>query len=163
MTAWDEWRAQGIPGRIAAAERGENPTVLTRMRSGFAVLGDTQFLPGYCLLLAAPLSGSLNDLDFAAQTAFLQDMALLGRAVQDVCGAARVNYGVYGNTDPYLHAHVWARYDWEAEDRRGLPAWFYPAEERSAEDVLFDPDRHEDLRRRLTVRLHELMLEEHAF
>ncbi len=34
--------------RIGAAERGENPMVLARMRSGYAVIGDTQFLPGYC-------------------------------------------------------------------------------------------------------------------
>jgi hypothetical protein len=45
-----DWRAD----RVDAAERGENPTVLRRMRSGFAVIGDSQFLPGYCLLLASP-------------------------------------------------------------------------------------------------------------
>ena len=31
--------------RIGAAERGENPTVVLRMPSGIAVMGDTQFLP----------------------------------------------------------------------------------------------------------------------
>lgn len=31
---------------IAAALRGENTKVMARMRSGFAVIGDTQFLPG---------------------------------------------------------------------------------------------------------------------
>lgn len=38
--------------RIASALRGENPTVLMRLQSGFAVFGDTQLLPGYCVLLA---------------------------------------------------------------------------------------------------------------
>jgi hypothetical protein len=37
--------------RIGAAHRGENPMVMARMRSGFAVIGDTQHLPGYSLLL----------------------------------------------------------------------------------------------------------------
>ena len=46
----DDWKQD----RIGSAERGENPTVLARMRSGFAVMGDSQFLPGYCLLLASP-------------------------------------------------------------------------------------------------------------
>jgi hypothetical protein len=53
-----DWRRD----RIASAERGENPAVLLRMPSGFAVMGDTQFLPGYCLLLAAPKVAHLTDL-----------------------------------------------------------------------------------------------------
>ena len=40
--------------RIGSAERGENPMVLARMKSGFAVIGDTQFLPGWGVLLASP-------------------------------------------------------------------------------------------------------------
>lgn len=163
MTSWNEWTEQGLPGRVAAADRGENPTVITRMRSGYAVLGDTQFLPGYCLLLVTPLVPSLNELSLGEQSVFLQDMALLGSAAQDVCGAARINYGIYGNADPYLHAHVWARFDWEEDERRRRPAWCYPAETRGAPGVQFDPARHADLRARLAARLHELMLEAHAF
>jgi hypothetical protein len=45
-----DWRRD----RIGSALRGENPMVLAKMKSGFAVIGDTQFLPGYCLLLAYP-------------------------------------------------------------------------------------------------------------
>ncbi len=32
--------------RIGSAHRGENPMVMALMRSGFAVIGDTQHLPG---------------------------------------------------------------------------------------------------------------------
>jgi hypothetical protein len=42
-----DWRMD----RIGAALRGENPTVLRRLTSGFAVIGDVQFLPGYSVLL----------------------------------------------------------------------------------------------------------------
>lgn len=62
--------------RIASAERGENPMVLARMRSGFAVVGDTQFLPGYCVLLASPKVNSLNDLSLSQRADFLLDMSL---------------------------------------------------------------------------------------
>jgi diadenosine tetraphosphate (Ap4A) HIT family hydrolase len=65
--------------RLAAAHRGENPLVLGRMRSGFAVLGDTQYLPGYSLLLAKDRSTNhLSDLDLQSRTEFLVDLALLG-------------------------------------------------------------------------------------
>jgi hypothetical protein len=46
--------------RIGSAERGENPTVMVKMKSGFAVIGDNQFLPGYCVLLGYPRASSLN-------------------------------------------------------------------------------------------------------
>src|SRR5215475_13686002 len=87
--------------RIGSAERGENPTVLARMRSGFAVIGDTQFLPGYCLLLAAPQANHLSDLPFARRSAFLFDMSLLGQAIEIACrpqGLRRMNYESLGNT-----------------------------------------------------------------
>src|SRR5687767_6672103 len=41
----------GMDERLEAAERGENPTVLARLKTGWTVIGDTQHLPGYCLLL----------------------------------------------------------------------------------------------------------------
>lgn len=50
--------------RIGAAQRGKHPIVLAQMRRGFAVIGDTQFLPGYCLLLGVPQMNHRSDLPF---------------------------------------------------------------------------------------------------
>jgi hypothetical protein len=44
MTDWRE-------DRIGSALRGENPTVMARLPGGFAVMGDVQGLPGYCVLV----------------------------------------------------------------------------------------------------------------
>ena len=52
MTTWDGYKERGIPGRLEAARLGENPTVIARLESGWAVLGDSQLLPGYALRLA---------------------------------------------------------------------------------------------------------------
>jgi hypothetical protein len=53
-----DWRAD----RVGSALRGQNPTVLTRLDTGFAVMGDTQFLPGYAVLLTAdPPARALHD------------------------------------------------------------------------------------------------------
>ena len=71
-----DWRAD----RIGSALRGENPLVMARMRSGFAVIGDTQFLPGYSVLLADdPSANHLTDLDWPRRTQFLFDLALPAR------------------------------------------------------------------------------------
>ncbi|WP_274434221.1 HIT family protein [Alicyclobacillus sp. ALC3] len=103
--------------RFSAIENHENPMILARMKSGYAVIGDTQFLPGYCVLLAYPEVNSLEDLSLQGRTNFLRDMSLLGEAVQFVCSPRRLNYSIYGNSDEFLHAHVFPRYDWEPEER----------------------------------------------
>lgn len=72
----DDWRTD----RIGSALRGANPSVLRRLGSGFAVIGDLQFLPGYSVLLADdPGVQRLSDLLRAEWLAFLADMDRLGR------------------------------------------------------------------------------------
>jgi len=139
--------------RLALLDRGENPKLLLRMKSGFAVIGDTQFLPGYSLLLAYPEVSQLNDLRGSAREQFLYDMTLLGDAVKAVTGAVRMNYSVYGNLDPFLHAHVWPRYAWEHDDFRTLPPFNYPTELREDPAALFDMGKHGGLMRKIREEL----------
>ncbi|WP_433540367.1 hypothetical protein ACQP10_33985 [Streptosporangium sandarakinum] len=78
----NNWRAD----RIGSALEGGNPTVLRRLEAGFAVIGDTQFLPGYSVLLAdEPDAQRLSDLPRAKRLAFLSDMDRLGEAVERAC------------------------------------------------------------------------------
>lgn len=114
-----------IHQRVSAARDGSNPYVISRVASGWAVMGDVQFLEGYSLLLPDPVVPSLNDLSHDARGRFLQDMALLGDAILEVTGAARINYEILGNSEPALHAHVFPRYDNEPDNLRTMPAWFY--------------------------------------
>ena len=99
-----------IHRRVAACREGSDPTCLGRMASGWAVMGDPQVLRGYCLLLPDPVPPHLNDMEAAHRAQFLADMAALGDAVLAVTGALRVNYAMYGNLAPALHAHVFPRY-----------------------------------------------------
>ena len=114
-----------IADRVAQARAGANPWVIARLPSGWAVLGDTQELPGYCLLLADPVVPSLNDLPEPGRVQFLKDMVRIGDAVLAVTGAARINYEILGNAEPELHAHIHPRYADEPDEARGLPVWFY--------------------------------------
>ncbi|WP_174615470.1 HIT family protein [Virgibacillus ihumii] len=118
----NDWKSD----RISSAYRGENPMVITKLKSGFAVIGDTQFLPGYCLLLPYRYVNSLNDLDYQQRTEYLLDMTIIGDAIQEVCSPKRINYSIYGNTDAFLHAHIFPRYTWEPEERKFNPVWQYP-------------------------------------
>ena len=95
---------------VEQARRGELARVVARVPSGWAVLGDPQILPGYCLLLPDPVVPDLNALRGPARQQFLDDMARLGDAVLAVTGAERINYEMLGNVEPALHAHVIPRY-----------------------------------------------------
>lgn len=88
-------------------------------------MGDVQFLPGYCLLLADPVVPSLNDLTGQAREQFMQDMVRIGDALLEVTDSFRINYEILGNSEPELHAHIFPRYGSEDPERRRMPAWFY--------------------------------------
>lgn len=114
-----------ITQRVEMARTGANDKVICRMASGWAVMGDVQFLPGYCLLLPDPVVPSLNDLDAEARATYLLDMTLIGDAVLQATDALRMNYEILGNSEPELHCHIFPRYATEPDEKRRMPAWFY--------------------------------------
>jgi diadenosine tetraphosphate (Ap4A) HIT family hydrolase len=134
---------------VEQARRGDLPRVVARLESGWAVLGDPQILPGYCLLLPDPVVPDLNVLSGAARQRFLDDMARLGDAVLEATGAARLNYEMLGNVEPALHAHVIPRYAWEPAATRRQPVWLHDWSKAPP----FDPGVHGDLQRRLASSL----------
>ncbi|WP_392893428.1 HIT family protein [Streptomyces sp. LN699] len=155
----NDWRKD----RIGSAHRGENPTVLRRLDSGFAVIGDRQFLPGYSVLLTDdPAVTRLSDLPPARRTAYLTDLERFAEAVERACARLdpafrRVNIEILGNTDPYLHAHIWPRYDWEAADIVRLPVWLYEDEEFWRGDRHALAPRHDALRAAIGEELDGLL------
>ena len=151
----EPWRRD----RIGSAERGENPTVLMRMCSGFAVIGDTQFLPGYCVLLAAPQVASLAALDLPARADFLLDMSILGDAITAVCQPRRINYSILGNADPFLHAHVFPRYSSEPAELIDKPPFRYPRDRWTDPQYQWSPERHGSLMDQLRDALRRRMKE----
>jgi len=117
-----------IHQQVEAARAGTNPTLVCRVSSGWVVLCDMQFLPGYCILLPDPVVVSLNDLDRSQRAEYLCDMALVGDALLEVTGAYRINYAIFGNSDPALHAHIVPRYLSEPDQLRYGPPWSYAPE-----------------------------------
>jgi diadenosine tetraphosphate (Ap4A) HIT family hydrolase len=136
------------------------------MRSGFAVIGDTQHLPGYSLLLTDDLSADHpTDLPWVPRRQFFFDLALLGEAVMTAGrgrGVHRINYEVLGNSWSHLHGHVHARYEREPPDKVGGPVWRYPKEIRDSSEHAYDDGKHGELRAAITAELQRLMSEAYA-
>ena len=132
-----------IHKQVNAAREGRNPRVIARLFSGWAVFGERQFVRGYALLLPDPVVPNLNALGAHERVAYLSDMARLGDALLKVTGALRINYAMFGNEEPALHAHVVPRYLDEPEPLRFSQPWAYdwqaaPLFERSAYRELAD-------------------------
>ena len=146
-----DWREN----RIAAAQRGENPMVMVELSSGFACIGDTQFLEGYCVLLPKREVSSLNDLTLAERSQFLTDMSLIGDALLSETDSFRINYDILGNTDNYLHAHIFPRYQSEAPERLKKPVWLYGESHWFDDAYAYDAHKHDELRSKLTAYLKD--------
>jgi len=100
-------------------------------------------------LLPDPVVPHLNALDPAERTRFLSDMGALGDAVLAATGALRINYAMFGNLEPALHAHVFPRYPHEAKALGTAHPWAYDWHAAPA----LDPAGHGELRDRIHAAL----------
>lgn len=131
--------------------------IIAEMKSGFAVIGDTQFLPGYCVLLPSRNVGSLNQLSYRQKSQYLLDMSILGEAIQRAMNPRRINYSIYGNTDAFLHAHVFPRYEWELQERKFMPVWQYPKEMWTDAQYHYSDEKHGELREKIQSHLLDIV------
>jgi diadenosine tetraphosphate (Ap4A) HIT family hydrolase len=134
---------------VEACRAGREPAVIARMRSGWAVMGQRQVLAGYCLLLPDPVVPHLNVLTAAERDGFLADLGRLGDAVLAATGALRINYAIFGNLEPALHAHVHPRYVDEPAALRTNNPWAYDW----SHAPVFEVERHASLRDAIRARL----------
>jgi len=141
--------ATAIHRRVELLQSGGDAGFIARLASGWAVMGSPQVLPGYCLLLPDPVVPHLNARGGADRRPVLDDMAALGEAVLAATRAVRVNYAIFGNLEPALHAHVFPRYAHETQPLGTGHPWAYDWQAAPA----FDPAGHGELRDRIHAAL----------
>jgi diadenosine tetraphosphate (Ap4A) HIT family hydrolase len=108
---------------VARCRADDYPARVARLPSGWVVMGERQVFAGYCLLLPDPVVAHLNILEELERAQFLADMARVGDAVLAATGAVRINYALFGNAEPALHAHVFPRRADEAPGIRTAQPW----------------------------------------
>ena len=135
------------------AARAGDASVIARLPSGWAVMGRKQVLRGYALLLPDPVVPDLNALASAARDRFMCDLGLLGEAVRVTTDALRINYAIFGNVEPALHAHVHPRYKDEPVAMRTQNPWGYDWSVAPS----FDARLHGDLRDAIRHQLEQLL------
>ena len=125
------------------------PTRVARLDAGWVVMGERQVFAGYCLLLPDPVVAHLNVLERGRRDEFLSAMALLGDAVLKTTGALRINYAIFGNVEPALHAHVIPRFAGEPETTRTAQPWAFDWTAAPA----YSEAAHGELKRRIAAEL----------
>jgi diadenosine tetraphosphate (Ap4A) HIT family hydrolase len=144
--------ATAIHRRVHEARAGRDATVLGRCASGWAVFGHQQFVQGYLLLLPDPVVPDLNALTPESRSQFLLDMSRLGDALMRTTSPVRINYAIFGNVEPALHAHVIPRYRSEPADLQTAHPWMYDWKAAPA----FDPVAAAPLVKSLRAQLSQL-------
>lgn len=145
--------------RLDSAMNGTNPTVLTEMKSGFAVIADNQFLPGYCILISKIKNKNLNELSIEERTNYLIDTTIIGDAIIKVCNPLRINYSTLTNLDEFLHTHIKPRYKWEPEEYLKGSTYLYPKEKRLNKNTKFNEKKYGELKKELSKKIKTLMRE----
>jgi diadenosine tetraphosphate (Ap4A) HIT family hydrolase len=105
--AWDQLvLSEGCP----ICQRGEPLDVLVELPASWATGGLEAALPGYVCVVSRTHAVEPFQLPDEEQTAFWKDAMRVARAVMSVTGAIKMNYGIYGNTIPHVHMHLFPRY-----------------------------------------------------
>ncbi len=140
---------------VERCRAGEFPAMVSKLRSGWVVMGERQVFAGYCLLLADPVVDQLNALEPDRRAQFLSDLALIGDALLASTAAVRINYAIFGNLEPALHAHVFPRYAAEPEATRTAQPWAFDWSLAAP----YSDAQHGELKSRIAGRLARLQLD----
>jgi diadenosine tetraphosphate (Ap4A) HIT family hydrolase len=134
---------------VSRCRAADYPARVARMRSGWVVMGERQVFAGYCLLLPDPVVPHLNALVAESREQFLSDMARVGDAILTVTSALRINYALFGNVEPALHAHVFPRFADEPAATRTAQPWAFDWSLAPA----YSDALHGDLKRRIAAAI----------
>jgi diadenosine tetraphosphate (Ap4A) HIT family hydrolase len=112
-----------IHAMVDRCRAADYAAAVIKLRSGWVVMGERQVLTGYCLLLPDPVVPHLNALRSELRAQFLSDLGLVGDALLAVTGGLRINYAIFGNVEPALHAHIFPRHSAESDVTRTAQPW----------------------------------------
>lgn len=107
--------------KLAELEDLPPEEIVWQFPQSVVLLGPWQFYHGYCLLVSRRHATELSQLGEEERQAFLAELCLLARAIEEAFQPAKLNYELLGNQVPHLHWHVFPRYAHDPDRLR--PVW----------------------------------------
>jgi diadenosine tetraphosphate (Ap4A) HIT family hydrolase len=97
--------------RIKLADRGKNPELVIKLKTGYVFLLNKKYYPGYTIFSCIKHKKELFELDLKFRNDFLIEMSVVAEAVFKVFKPKKINYELLGNAQPHLHWHIIPRFD----------------------------------------------------
>ena len=107
-----------------------------------------QYVQGYCVLICHTHVREPYELTAHEQALFFEDMLRVGKALEQVFAATKMNFQILGNAVPRLHAYILPRYYGDDAPSRPIAP--------DAHTVLLTPEEYEARVRRICDALGEL-------
>jgi len=104
-----------------AAEAGEVPWAVARLRTGYVGLDHLQVYRGYTFFIARTCVRELFELEGDERALHLHEMSEVAHAVYRAFEPMKLNVEALGNSTPHLHWHIVPRH--AADPRPFAPIW----------------------------------------
>ena len=145
---------------IEMIKRGENPYFVRELETGYVVIGNHQYFPGYSLFLCKEHTTELFYLEDDFRDKFMREMSMVAEAVMIAFGADKMNYELLGNGDSHVHWHLYPRRKGDL-DEYGLngvgPVWWVPWNIMNDDSNVVTGEKLEEMKRALSIALDEVM------
>jgi diadenosine tetraphosphate (Ap4A) HIT family hydrolase len=142
-----------ICAQITLCEQGRHPRLIAETSAGWAVMGQSQLLRGYSLLLCKVPARELHELEAHERSQYLHEMALLAQSVSIVTQPRKLNYECLGNVAAHLHWHILPRHHDDLQP--AAPVWTFWDQEDSK--YFYEAKRDDTMRAAIAAELKRLL------
>jgi len=103
-----------------AKQEDEYGLAVADLRFSRLFLAKNQYVPGYCFMICRRHVIEPHELTADERMMFFDDLALVGKGLQEAFNADKMNYNILGNVVPHLHAHIIPRYFTDSAPNRPI-------------------------------------------
>jgi diadenosine tetraphosphate (Ap4A) HIT family hydrolase len=111
MESWNnpEWLALCSGAVCPICRRGMPDGIVWELASSYLTSTANAAMRGYCCVVLKRHAVELHELSDDEIVAFTRDVQRVGKAIQKLTRAVKLNYEIHGNTIPHLHMHIYPR------------------------------------------------------
>lgn len=143
--------------RIDMIKNDSNSWFVAELKTGYVVLGDTQYFPGYTLFLAKNHVTELHYMEPSEKAQFLLEMSWVSEACSVAFNADKMNVEMLGNGDSHAHWHIIPRHDGDTPTPG--PIWWVDPEVMYAPETAPTQKVRTEFKRRLRSALVDVLAE----
>lgn len=140
--------------RIELIKEHKNPYFVREMATGYVVLADTQYFPGYTIFLAKIHVTELHLMPEKLKLQFLNEMSQVSEACSIAFHADKMNIEMLGNGDSHAHWHLLPRHN--GDTPKPGPIWWVDPEIMYADDSAPTSEELEAMKSKLQIALSKV-------